>query len=105
MQSTGERRKPAAWPQNRNGLLLIVVVVLTLSAVLQDFLVCGATTFGRRPAPAESTASSAKRQKTNNNNNRKVMEPAFENAGQEAGLEIWRIEVSNDEFVIKPQYC
>lgn len=86
MPSTGDRPYQAML-QHRNVLFLLV---LTLSVVLQDCCVSSLTTFGKTVRTGDSTLPSAKRQKTGHN---KVMEPAFANAGQEAGLQIWRVEV------------
>ncbi|KAG5880800.1 hypothetical protein JTB14_030818 [Gonioctena quinquepunctata] len=57
----------------------------------------GLTSSGRRTTSSSQPA--AKRQKTGH-----VMEPAFERAGQQAGLEIWRIEDFKPVAYPKNQY-
>lgn len=59
---------------------------------------CEGATTGKRPS--QSTEPAAKRQKTG----KRAMEPAFENAGQEAGVEVWRIEDFKPAPYPKNQY-
>lgn len=71
--------------QRRLSKAVLVCSAILLVAFCVDS--CQALATGKRPS--QSTSPAAKRQKTG----KKVMEPAFENAGQESGTEIWRIEV------------
>nr|XP_023024257.1 gelsolin [Leptinotarsa decemlineata] len=89
MNQTGATRR-----QSRNGLFLcfVLLVVVHLEG-------CRGLTSGRRTSSYSSSQPVAKRQKTGH-----VMEPAFETAGQQAGLEIWRIEDFKPVAYPKNQY-
>lgn len=79
---------------SRNAGLLFPTILLV--ALCLDC--CQGLATGKRPL--DSTVSAAKRQKTGH----RVMEPAFETAGQEVGLEIWRIEDFKAVAYPKNQY-
>ena len=69
------------------------VYIATAVLLLVCCLSCSAGTVNvKRPSPS-STTNQAKKQATGPT----VMDPAFANAGQTAGLEIWRIEVKKCE--------
>lgn len=65
-------------------------VVLAFAVTLVLLTVCVENTLAAK-RPASPTPSSQ-------NKRAKLMEPAFVNAGQTAGLEIWRVEV-----IIRPE--
>jgi hypothetical protein len=65
------------------------VYIATAALLLVCCLSCSAATVsGKRPS-SPTTTNQAKKQATGP----RVMEPGFANAGQTAGIQIWRIQV------------